>query len=58
MVVVEGGGNHGQSITTPSNACVQGYANAYLATGALPGAPGLVNATCPAVPDPTAGGVG
>jgi pimeloyl-ACP methyl ester carboxylesterase len=58
MVVVEGGGNHGQSITTPSNACVQGYANAYLATGALPGAPGLVNATCPAVPDPTAGGAG
>ena len=55
MVVVEGGGNHGQSLEQPSNTCVQGYLNAYLATGALPGAPGLVNATCPAVPDPTPG---
>jgi pimeloyl-ACP methyl ester carboxylesterase len=55
MVVVEGGGNHGQSLEQPSNTCVQGYLNAYLATGALPQAPGLVNATCPAVPDPTPG---
>jgi len=55
MVVVEGGGNHGQSLEQPSNFCVQGYLNAYLATGALPTAPGLVNATCPAVPDPTPG---
>jgi pimeloyl-ACP methyl ester carboxylesterase len=55
MVVVEGGGNHGQSLEQPSNSCVQGYLNAYLATGALPEAPGLVNATCPAVPDPTPG---
>ncbi len=55
LVVVEGGGNHGQSLEQPSNTCVQGYLNAYLATGALPGAPGLVNATCPAVPDPTPG---
>jgi pimeloyl-ACP methyl ester carboxylesterase len=53
MVVVTGGGNHGQSLEQPSNSCVQGYLNAYLATGALPEAPGLVNATCPAVPDPT-----
>jgi pimeloyl-ACP methyl ester carboxylesterase len=53
MVVVEGGGNHGQSLEDPPNSCVQGYLNAYLATGALPRAPGLVNATCPAVPDPT-----
>jgi pimeloyl-ACP methyl ester carboxylesterase len=53
MVVVEGGGNHGQSLESPPDACVQGYVNAYLATGALPSAPGLVNATCPAVPDPT-----
>jgi hypothetical protein len=37
---------------------VQGYVNAYLATGALPDAPGLVNATCPAVPDPTPGSAG
>ena len=55
MVVVEGGGNHGQSLEQPSNSCVQGYLNAYLATGALPQAPGLVNATCPVVPAPTPG---
>ena len=55
MVVVEGGGNHGQSMEQPSNSCVQGYLNAYLGTGALPTAPGLVNATCPAVPAPTPG---
>ena len=55
MVVVEGGGNHGQSLEQPSDACVQGYLNAYLATGALPEASGLVNATCPAVPAPTPG---
>ena len=55
MVVVEGGGNHGQSMEQPSNSCVQGYLNAYLGTGALPAAPGLVNARCPAVPAPTPG---
>ena len=55
MVVVEGGGNHGQSMEQPSNTCVQGYLNSYLGTGALPSAPGLVNATCPAVPAPTPG---
>ncbi len=53
MVVVEGGGNHGQSMEQPSNSCVQGYLNAYLSTGALPSAPGLVNAKCPAVAAPT-----
>jgi pimeloyl-ACP methyl ester carboxylesterase len=52
MVVVKGGGNHGQSMEQPSNSCVQGYLNAYLATGALPSTPGTVNATCPAVPAP------
>ena len=52
MVVVEGGGNHGQSFEQPPDACVQGYVNAYLSTGALPQGTGLVNATCPAVPDP------
>jgi pimeloyl-ACP methyl ester carboxylesterase len=52
MVVVEGGGNHGQSLTSPPNTCVNGYLNRYLATGALPGGPGLVNATCPALPPP------
>ena len=55
MVVVEGGGNHGQSLEQPSNSCVQGYLNSYLGTGALPAGPGLVNATCPAVPAPTPG---
>ena len=52
MVVVQGGGNHGQSMEQPSNSCVQGYLNAYLGTGVLPKAPGLVNATCPVVPPP------
>ena len=55
MVVVKGGGNHGQSMEQPSNSCVQGYLNAYLATGALPSTPGTVSATCPAVPAPTPG---
>jgi hypothetical protein len=53
MVVVEGGGNHGQSMEQPSNGCVQHYLNSYLGSGTLPTAPGLVNATCPAVPAPT-----
>jgi pimeloyl-ACP methyl ester carboxylesterase len=56
MVVVEGGGNHGQSLESPPNQCVQGYLNAYLGTGAVPERPGLVNATCPATADPTPGG--
>ena len=55
MVVVEGGGNHGQSFSQPPNNCVQGYLNNYLATGALPQGAGLVNATCPAVANPTPG---
>jgi pimeloyl-ACP methyl ester carboxylesterase len=53
MVVVEGGGNHGQSLEDPPNSCVQSYVNAYLAGATLPQAPGLVNAACPATPDPT-----
>jgi pimeloyl-ACP methyl ester carboxylesterase len=53
MVVVEGGGNHGQSLETPPDGCVQNYLNGYLATGAVPGKPGLVNATCAPTPDPT-----
>jgi pimeloyl-ACP methyl ester carboxylesterase len=55
MVVVEGGGSHGQSLETPPNACVQNYLNAYLANGAVPDRPGLVNATCAATADPTPG---
>ena len=53
MVVVEGGGNHGQSLTSPVDTCVMKYLNDYLSTGALPEAPGLVNATCPTTPPPT-----
>jgi pimeloyl-ACP methyl ester carboxylesterase len=53
MVVVVGGGNHGQSLSQPPNGCVNGYLNRYLATGALPSRPGLVNATCPALPPPS-----
>ncbi len=56
MVVVEGSGNHGQSLESPSDTCVQNYLNGYLATGVVPEHSGLVNATCPAVPDPTLGG--
>jgi pimeloyl-ACP methyl ester carboxylesterase len=56
MVVVEGGGNHGQSLAQPPNDCVDHYLNAYLATGALPGRPGPVSATCPALPAPSAQG--
>jgi hypothetical protein len=55
MVVVEGSGNHGQSQEVPPDTCVQDYLDNYLATGAVPNAPGPVNATCPAVPDPTPG---
>jgi pimeloyl-ACP methyl ester carboxylesterase len=55
MVIVAGGGNHGQSLASPPNQCVNGYLNRYLASGALPGKPGLVNATCPALPDPVPG---
>jgi hypothetical protein len=56
MVVVLGGGNHGQSFSQPLNACVQRYLNSYLATGALPSGGGAVNATCPAEPLPGPGG--
>jgi pimeloyl-ACP methyl ester carboxylesterase len=52
MVVVTGGGNHGQSLASPPNECVNGYLNRYLATGRLPAGSGLVSATCPASPDP------
>jgi pimeloyl-ACP methyl ester carboxylesterase len=56
MVVVEGGGNHGQSLQQPPNLCVNNFVNDYLATGAVPHRPGLVNATCPALPDPSPNG--
>jgi pimeloyl-ACP methyl ester carboxylesterase len=53
MVVVEGDGNHGQSLQTPPDTCVQNYLNGYLATGTVPDKPGLVNATCAPTADPT-----
>ncbi len=54
MVVVEGGGNHGQSFTSPPNPCVLRYLSRYLGNGALPSGSGLVSATCPAMPAPAA----
>jgi pimeloyl-ACP methyl ester carboxylesterase len=56
MLVVTGGGNHGQSLAQPPNACVNGFLNRYLATGALPERPGQVNGTCPALSPPPASG--
>jgi pimeloyl-ACP methyl ester carboxylesterase len=56
MVLVQGGGNHGQSLAVPPNTCVNGYLNRYLADGSLPPGPGLVNAVCPPTPAPAAGG--
>jgi pimeloyl-ACP methyl ester carboxylesterase len=56
MVVVEGSGNHGQSLQAPPNLCANNYVNDYLATGAVPQHPGLVNATCPALPLPSPNG--
>jgi pimeloyl-ACP methyl ester carboxylesterase len=56
MVVVTGGGNHGQSLSSPPNSCVNGYLNTYLSTGALPGKPGLVNGVCPVLPPPAPNG--
>src|SRR3984957_12357694 len=53
MVVVEGGGNHGQSLESPPDTCVQNYLNNYLASGAVPDQAGLVNATCAPTTDPT-----
>jgi len=53
MVVVQGGGNHGQSLESPPDDCVQNYLNSYLVSGTVPGTPGLVNATCAPTPDPT-----
>ena len=54
MVVVEGGGNHGQSLASPPNRCVLGYLNRYLGNGELPHGSGQVSATCPAMPAPAA----
>jgi pimeloyl-ACP methyl ester carboxylesterase len=55
LVAVEGSGNHGQSLSDPPNACVNGYLNRYLGTGELPAGHGLVSATCPALAPPAPG---
>src|SRR5207302_1923195 len=62
MVVVQGGGNHGQSLSHPANACVDGYVDRYLRSGALPGGRGhaghgsarraSADAICRSLPDP------
>ena len=54
LVVVQGGGNHGQSLAYPPNNCVNNYLNRYLASGSLPAGRGQVNATCAALPAPKA----
>jgi len=51
LVVEVNGGNHG--ITLSGNTCLDNYLSAYLSTGARPSAPGLVDATCATMPDPT-----
>jgi pimeloyl-ACP methyl ester carboxylesterase len=56
MVVVTGGGNHGQALSYPPNHCADGYLNRYLASGVLPAKHGLVDATCPALPAPSPSG--
>jgi pimeloyl-ACP methyl ester carboxylesterase len=56
MVLVKGGGNHGQSLAVPPNLCVNGYVNRYLADGSLPQGRGPVNAVCAPTPAPAAGG--
>jgi pimeloyl-ACP methyl ester carboxylesterase len=54
MVVVVGGGNHGQSLSSPPNSCVLGYLNRYLGNGAVPASSALISARCPALPAPAA----
>ncbi|HEV8221111.1 MAG TPA: alpha/beta hydrolase [Streptosporangiaceae bacterium] len=54
MVVVSGGGDHGQAVTSPPNTCVNGYLARYLATGALPSGSGPIAATCASLPPPPA----
>jgi pimeloyl-ACP methyl ester carboxylesterase len=56
MVIVRGGGNHGQSLAFPANTCINGYLNRYLTNGALPPKAGPVDAVCRALPDPTPSG--
>lgn len=50
LVVEVNGGNHG--ITLSGNTCLDGYLADYLATGARPDSPGLVDATCATLADP------
>lgn len=50
LVVEVEGGNHG--ITLSGNTCLDKYLADYLATGARPDGPGIVDARCAALPDP------
>jgi pimeloyl-ACP methyl ester carboxylesterase len=56
MVVVQGGGNHGQSLESPPDTCVENYLNNYLASGTLPTGTGAVDATCAPTAPPTPAG--
>lgn len=50
LVVEEGGGNHGISLS--GNACLDGYLAAYLTDGTLPHGGPVADAVCPKSPDP------
>ena len=52
MVVVQGGGNHGQSLETPPEPCVQNYLNAYLGHRRRPRQPGPGQRDLRATPRP------
>ncbi|MEV6021564.1 alpha/beta hydrolase [Streptomyces sp. NPDC052036] len=50
LVVEEGGGNHGISLS--GNACLDKYLAAYLTDGTVPRGDGGIDAVCPKLPDP------
>lgn len=50
LVVEEGGGNHGISLS--GNACLDKYLAAYLTDGTVPRGGGEADAVCQALPDP------
>jgi hypothetical protein len=50
MVVEEGGGNHG--VTLSGNACLDKHLAAYLTDGTVPRGHGEADAVCEALPDP------
>ncbi|MGW4516128.1 alpha/beta hydrolase [Streptomyces sp. NPDC004393] len=50
LVVEEGGGNHGISLS--GNACLDKYLATYLTAGTVPREAGGIDAVCPKLPDP------